>query len=184
MHSVDSEIVKTMTHKESFGFNTFASNRIGKIQQTTCKREWYWIPGKPWVNVADITTRGCALSDLETKLWQEGPDFLKLPEEEWPSKGNPRKDIQLLEMKQKFVGALIAENSQDEESLLDRFELGRFSRWKLLIHTTARVYNLYARFKTDRGGKPEPSVATLEKAELEWVKVAQRQLNLKKILKP
>ena len=99
---------------------------------------------------------------------------MKLPEEEWPSKENPCNDIQLPEMKQKFVGALIAENSQDEESLLDRFELGRFSRWKLLIHTTVRVYNLYAGFKMDRGGQPEPSVASLEKAKLEWVKVAQR----------
>ena len=174
MHLVDSEIVKAMIHKESFGFNTFASNRIGEIQQTTCKREWYWIPGKLWVKVADITTRGCVLSELEAKLWQEGPDFLKLPEEEWPSKGNLRNDIQ-------FEGALIAENSQDEESLLDRFELGRISRWKLLIHTTARVCNLYARFKMDRARQPEPSVASLEKAKLEWVKVAQRQLNLKEI---
>ena len=33
MHLVDSEIVKAMIHKESFGFNTFASNRIGEIQK-------------------------------------------------------------------------------------------------------------------------------------------------------
>ena len=123
---------------------------MAKFNNKTCKRKWYWIPGKPWVNVADITTRGCALSELEAKLWQESPDFLELPEEEWPSKRNPRNDIQLQEMKQTCVVALIAENSQDDESLLDRFELGRFSRWKLLIHTTAHVYNLYVRFKMDR----------------------------------
>ena len=34
-HIVDSEIVKAMISKESYGFNTFAANRIGEIQSKT-----------------------------------------------------------------------------------------------------------------------------------------------------
>ena len=40
-HIVDSEIA--MINKESYGFSTFAANRIGEIQQSTQPNEWYWI---------------------------------------------------------------------------------------------------------------------------------------------
>ena len=34
-HAVDSEIVKAMISKQSYGFNTFVANRIGEIQEKT-----------------------------------------------------------------------------------------------------------------------------------------------------
>ena len=37
-HIVDSEIVKAMINKESYGFSTFAANRIGEIRQLTEKK--------------------------------------------------------------------------------------------------------------------------------------------------
>ena len=37
VHVVDSEIVKAMINRESYGFNTFAANRIGEIQTATAK---------------------------------------------------------------------------------------------------------------------------------------------------
>ena len=40
-HIVDSEIVKAMIEKESYGFNTYAANRIGEIHQNTKQDEWY-----------------------------------------------------------------------------------------------------------------------------------------------
>ena len=39
-HMVDSEVVKAMIEKESYGFNTFIANRVGEIQQTTSPKEW------------------------------------------------------------------------------------------------------------------------------------------------
>ena len=41
-HVVDSEIVKAMINKESYGFNTFAANRPGEIHRNTTKENWYW----------------------------------------------------------------------------------------------------------------------------------------------
>ena len=32
-HIVDSQIVHAMIHKETYGFNTFATTRVGKIQE-------------------------------------------------------------------------------------------------------------------------------------------------------
>ena len=44
-HIVDSEIVKAMISKESYGFNTFAANCIGEIEQKTNPSEWFWVQG-------------------------------------------------------------------------------------------------------------------------------------------
>jgi len=180
IHVVDSEIVKAMIHKESYGFNTFASNRIGEIHQATVADEWYWVPGKPWLNVADVTTRGCPPAEVNNCLWQEGPEFLRLSEDNWPTKKNPRNDMLLPERKQKFVGVAVA---SVQLTLLGRFKLERFSSWKLLIHTTSRVLLLYKRFKIGGGGQTEPSAINIENAECMWVKEAQKELNVEKLQK-
>ena len=53
---MDSEIVRAMVQKESYGFNTFAAIRVGEIQEGTSPSDWYWVEGK--LNIADCTTRG------------------------------------------------------------------------------------------------------------------------------
>ena len=53
---LDSQIVRAMVRKESYGFNTFVAVRIGEIQENTNPRNWYWIEGKN--NIADWLTRG------------------------------------------------------------------------------------------------------------------------------
>ena len=50
-HILDSEVVKVMMQKQSYGFNTYVANRRGEIHQGTKEEEWYWLPGKP--NIAD-----------------------------------------------------------------------------------------------------------------------------------
>ena len=43
-----------MINNESYGFRTFAANRIGEIQELTEKENWHWIEGN--LNIADLTT--------------------------------------------------------------------------------------------------------------------------------
>ena len=57
-HFVDSEIVKGMIGKGSYGFDTFEANRVGEIEVGTNQTEWFWIPGS--MNTADLITRGCS----------------------------------------------------------------------------------------------------------------------------
>ena len=54
-HIIDSEIVKAMINKESYGINTFAANRIVEIQQKTTLLEWFWVKGV--LNIADWIRR-------------------------------------------------------------------------------------------------------------------------------
>uniref|UniRef100_G3N9L1 Reverse transcriptase domain-containing protein n=1 Tax=Gasterosteus aculeatus TaxID=69293 RepID=G3N9L1_GASAC len=83
-HFVDSQTVLGAIQRESYGFQTFFANRIGEIQGSTQRQDWWWIPGT--LNIADIITRGAGPKDLdEGSPWQQGPEFLSLPANEWPS---------------------------------------------------------------------------------------------------
>ena len=53
---MDSEIVKAMIQKKTYGFDSFAAKRIGEIQEETDKANWYWAPRK--LNIDEWITRG------------------------------------------------------------------------------------------------------------------------------
>ncbi|KAI2666736.1 Pro-Pol polyprotein [Labeo rohita] len=84
-HLVDSQTVLGAIQRDSYGYQTFFANRIGEIQKSGPVNDWWWIPGD--VNIADIITRGGTPENLgEESEWQKGPQFLRLPVEEWPMK--------------------------------------------------------------------------------------------------
>ena len=59
-------------------YKPFVGNRIAEIQRTTASHsaKWLWVPGEE--NPADIPSRGTwPLDQVKTKLWLEGPEFLK-----------------------------------------------------------------------------------------------------------
>ena len=60
--------------------------RILEILSLIPSVQWKWIPGIH--NIADLLTRNKAsLADIEQdSIFQNGPDWMKLPEEEWPTK--------------------------------------------------------------------------------------------------
>ena len=64
-------------------YKPFVGNRIAEIQRTTVSHsaKWLWVPGEE--NPADIPSRGTwPLDQVKTKLWLEGPEFLKTGS--WP----------------------------------------------------------------------------------------------------
>ena len=83
-HIVDSEIVRAMISKESYGFKTFVATRVGEIQSETSPSEWYWINTKS--NIADILTKGLHPHLLSSSNWQCRPECLQTPIELWPLK--------------------------------------------------------------------------------------------------
>ena len=104
---------------------------------------------------------------------------MRWPEEDWPTKSNVRNDIVLPEVKQRFVGTIQTTSS---ETLLGRFDIHRFSKWRLLINTTARILNLYSWFKKTNNLEYEIVKGTyLEQAEKLWIQEAQKDMDLKKI---
>ena len=172
-HFVDSNIVKGMILKGSYGHNTFDGNRIGEIHRNSKVEEWHWIEGEK--NIADIITRGASPLELgENSIWQIAPEFLSLHENDWP--------IDLLPIEEPVVEpptALVAV-VEDTDSIGLRIVIERFSRFMLLIHTTARVLKLYKRYsKNNNIDKHDTEIipCDIQDAIFFWVKEAQRKIH-------
>ena len=89
-HLIDSETVLCQLYKTASRFQVFEGVRIGEIQAAMKGdlSEWAWIAGTE--NAGDLATRPQLPSALgPDSVWQRGPDFLYLPEEQWPVKRNP-----------------------------------------------------------------------------------------------
>ena len=183
IHLTDSEVVHAMLHRQSYGFNTFVANRIGEIQQISSPDEWGWVSGNPLENIADIITRGCSPMELASKTnWQDGPSFLCLPEVEWPVRYEINKDVVVpeSELKKSVAQNLVATVVRlNEESLVNRIDCSRFSKWEMLIGVTARILKIYKRYRRHAGSTNiEPTIDDRREAELLWIKEAQRDLEL------
>ena len=169
MHIVDSEIVRSMIQKESYGFNTFAATRTGEIQRITNPSEWFWREGSE--NIADIMTRGVDAARLPADgAWQNGPSFMSKPLEEWPVRNccittnlPDRTKIILTTVKEGF------------ENLIN---ITRFSKYEKLIMTTARIMSLKNKNPTYslKNIFLHVSPGVFEMAEAYWVREAQSSI--------
>ena len=170
-HIIDSEIVKAMISKESYGFNTFAANRIGEIQHETDPSEWYWLSGK--LNIADCVTRGKSPKDLGMdSIWQQGPEILSTPENDWPISLEHMVEDLPERPKQTFHT-----DSKGVETLVNRIDITRFGTLRFLLNTTARCLMLYRRFCSSSENKTKDiQVSDVEKAEKLWIVAAQTEL--------
>ena len=132
-HIVDSEIVKAMIDKESYGFNTFAINRIGEIQQKTDRQEWFWTAGD--LNIADWVARGKSPGELgQCSIWQAGPEFLKQLVGEWPV--SSQTNIEKLPECHKTVMTTYA---KEMETLASRIDIDSFSKIELLFCSFCQI---------------------------------------------
>ena len=168
----DSETVRAMIQKESYGFATFVAVRVGEIQQTTDPTQWYWVEGS--LNGADCLTRGKHPAELgEDSEWQTGPEFLKLPITDWPLK---RDRISSCELPERLAVVMKCEEvGRSTESLMD---IRKVSRYRRLMRVTARVISVFSRSKPSlKNVGQQPSVEDLDAAERYWVKEAQKMLH-------
>lgn len=154
IHIVDSEIVKAMIAKESYGFNTFAANRLVEIQKSTKPSEWSRTDGTN--NIADWITRGKTPHELNYQSdWQSGPEFLKLAVQEWPV--IYQSDIKELPELNRKTFVIASVEGTVEEDLLSTINIKRFSKLRLLINVTAHILMLYKKFHNRKKGTFELS---------------------------
>ncbi len=160
-HLLDSQTVLGAIQRESYGFQTFFANRIGEIQESTRLQDWWWIPGP--LNIADIITRGAGPKELDAHSeWQQGPEFLYLPESKWPIMSSKDVSVTAREsinnMQKKSFGAALtrAQAKISLPSLVGRLPAGaavlnlvderRFSSLKCLIKTVAFIWRAAKKF--------------------------------------
>ena len=132
------------------------------------------------MNIGDWITHGKSLMELDRdSLWQKGPDFLALPEEDWPI--TSQTDVVDLPERAKTI-TVAAANAQISDTLAGRINVQRFSKIELLINTTARVLKLYCRYKFEtyatcnQSCVSDVTVEDREIAEQFWMQDAQCQM--------
>jgi hypothetical protein len=117
---------------------TFVANRVADIQGKTHTSDWRHTPTTD--NPADLISRGQSPEDfLRSTMWQQGPEWLRQPEECWPT-WSPLPLTEIPEQKRATCLSLTP---------ADRSLLERFSSWPRLIRIIARC--LRWRQKQDRG---------------------------------
>ena len=166
---VDSQIVRGMIQRESYGFNTFVAVRIGEIQESTNLKDWYWVEGKH--NVADWLTRGKTPKELnENSVWQKGAELLSLPESEWPLHKQCSEELP------EQIKTMMSLTAKVKDTLASRIDINRFSKYHKVVRTTARILAMY-----DTHPKPsfrnvarEVTAQDFQNAEIFWYQDAQK----------
>lgn len=77
----DSNIVLSWIRSQARDFKPFVSARVAEIQSNSEPAHWRHVPGE--LNVANDVSRGILAQRL-TDRWKQGPEFLRLLENEWP----------------------------------------------------------------------------------------------------
>ena len=170
VHIVDSEIVRAMINRDSYGFNTFTSTRIGEIQEGSLPSDWYWVSGND--NVADIVSRGEYPENLDSNsVWQVGPDFLSTPFADWPIRQDCSSEV--LPERAEAIMQVQSVPSKVPNELIDS---SRFSSFRKLIHVTARILSLKEKATLSQIARTV-DVASYKKGVTFWIKLLQESLH-------
>ena len=176
---LDSKIVLAWICSETRRFKPFVSVRVGEIQDNSDPAQWRHVPGE--LNVADDVSRGIPVESL-TDRWQHGPDFLRLPESEWPQ-DSPVADKVEVETEHRKVH-IVGEQNNTQSPI----DCNKFSNWRRLIRVTAYTLRFIRRLqarghkgsaeeeKTFKSEDGPLSPEELKDAETHWLKESQKTL--------
>ena len=168
----DSSITLAWIQSPSRSFKPFVSARVGEIQNNSDPSQWKHIPGEE--NVADDVSRGLHVQHL-TGRWMNGPEFFKLPEEEWPVQTTTQ--YQEEDMERRQVNAVSSVPYADVGKVID---VKNFSSWQRLIRVTAWIKRLAEKIRLRRNtlsGREGPLMPEeLKNTEMSWIRSAQEDL--------
>jgi len=166
----DSEIVLSWIRNQARAFKPFVSVRIGEIQDNSDLSQWNHVPGE--CNVADDLSRGIPVKEL-TERWENGPEFLRRPEEEWPTTSETTHRDEADKERKKAVCT-----TTTSKVVID---YNRFSSWRKLVRVTAWVQRLINNLRAKRNpnytNQSGPlTVQELERARTYLIEDAQKNL--------
>ncbi len=170
----DSQVVLHWINSDSITYKQFVGVRVAEIQSLWSSINWRYVPTGQ--NPADDLSRGIRVEDVNGR-WIHGPEFLRLPEQEWPMKkeSDMTDDVTSEKKKMKVVGSVrVCEPVIDPE---------RFSSWQRLLRVTAYclMFIHKLRVRVEKNGQIEDCDMMLlpdkvKKAEQFWLKIAQSSL--------
>lgn len=199
----DSSIVVYWLKRDPNASKPFVANHVIKIIEHSEGTPWYHISGAS--NPADLVSRGATAAQLmDSSVWWHGPNWLALPEDEWPrpivqTLSNEERHAIEIEDKPKKVG--VARDKHSEALSVARIDgtmqplIERRSTFGSTLRITALVFRFVAnirrqlatsnRVKSKRNRRkqtlPHRSVCMsatpeeLDKALIYWIKAAQHE---------
>ena len=179
----DSHIVLSWIRNQAREFKPFVSARIAEIQSKSEPDQWRHISGEK--NVADDVSRGIPAQQLMGR-WKNGPEFLKLPEEEWPNESSTNSIPEEVDQSERRKVQPVLHVTESLEVLPCK----EFSSWRKLIRVTAYVLRFISKLRSKHQTKESKqkisvkdttedkpiSAKELEQAELYWIKQSQKSL--------
>ncbi|XP_055633912.1 uncharacterized protein LOC129774229 [Toxorhynchites rutilus septentrionalis] len=152
----DSRTVLAWINANHCSYRQFVACRIGEILSKSKVEEWRWVPSRE--NVADEASkwgRGPCLST--SGRWFTGPEYLLLPEEQWPA------DVKsFLETTTEEMKSCLVHQTMNGEVVID---WSRFSKWQRLWRTIGYVQRYVKNYMLKAKGS-ELQVGSLTQEEL------------------
>jgi len=133
----DSAILLAWVRGKIRRYKPFVSSSVGEIRSQTDPAQWKHIPNRH--NVADDVSRGIGVTRLSGR-WQSEPEFLSLPEEQWPQS---EPELNQEEVQKECRKTLNVETVVFSPTGVDS---NRFSSWKKLVRVMAWVLRIKTKF--------------------------------------
>lgn len=141
----DSTVVLAWIATEPSKLKTFVSNRVSQIQKFSKNSKWEHVPTKS--NPADVISRGLNPDEIQNlTLWFNGPSWLSLEQQFWPSHAIEVNNIDIPELRPNQPESLMLTCIEVENELISRFS----SLTRLF-----RVVAYMLRFRKNATNKPE-----------------------------
>ncbi|CAI6359149.1 unnamed protein product [Macrosiphum euphorbiae] len=117
----DSSVVLSWLTSDQKHFRIFVTNRVAKISQLVPSCSWNYVSTND--NPADPASRGLLpKSMLSSSIYWNGPEFLRLPEDQWPqSKFIPFAPEQLPDTRPNVVATLAVNTQSSSLDFISRF---------------------------------------------------------------
>ena len=144
----DSLVALGWIRGEPSRWRPFVKNQVETIQSVSKKEWWRHCPGLQ--NPADLASRGAPAPALvNSQLWWNGPEWLKLEEEKWPDPPDSEQHDSSVQNDIESESRGAVANSAAAITVNKRFEwsLERISTWNRLLRRTAWIFRFIHRFR-------------------------------------
>ena len=128
----------------------FVQHRVNEILLPSRKEDWGHVPGVE--NPADLGSRGVSASHLnDSRLWWEGPGWLKKEEEKWQPKLELDNSTEIAS-ERKRVNVMVAA-VKEPRGVSSVIDIDRFSNLGKLLRVTAYVKRFIENLKLKKREK-------------------------------
>lgn len=169
----DSSTVITWIRKNS-NWTTFVYNRVKEIREFSNCEQWRHVPGN---------LRGCTTDQLLVSRWWEGPEWLRMKSENWPSNvhevNEEEVNKELKKCAAKDINRTILLSRNENSTVNDKLQYtAKFSEYRKSVRVLAWIkrfyFNIKNRLETRRKG--DLNVEEIEHAETTLLKLIQSEV--------